>query len=318
MNRILAARTGKEHFCAFICASPNFIKDTRNIVLSDVIKKLQYSPFINEILLKKEMDKLDFLSELKVNEFSYKLKLTDSENDFKRVDLVLTFGGDGSILWANRYTNQSHSPLFITFNCGNIGFLSHFLLDDVDWILSLFDQNNNQEDFRIIDFPKIVCSIFKDGKLIGNLKAVNEITIHRNQEYFIQLDLSISDQPLITINADGIILSSELGSTAYNSSLNGPIIYPSSGTIILNSIAPFGINFRPIVLPKGLTIKAKIKDRSKNSCYSIVSDSNERILINEPGYEFQIFSSESEKISFLSKNHYFNSWCSKVKGVFNW
>lgn len=171
--------------------------------------------------------------------------------NFSQLDLFLFFGGDGTLLkTVNTYAPEIFSVPLFGINAGNLGFFSSANSDSIDHALSEIFSGNFSLDTRMI----LEGGIFS-GKEEGftqqkKMYALNECVIHHNKIARLRkIFASISNQPLTEYKADGLIISTPTGSTAYNLAAGGPIVAVQMDAFILTPLAPSGFSQRPIVIP---------------------------------------------------------------------
>ena len=171
-------------------------------------------------------------------------------NDFdKFADAVISFGGDGTMLSVARSLINSNIPI-MGFNVGKLGFLAEYSVDKIDESL----QNLIDGNFRIVD--RFVLESVIDGE---TLFALNDFVIEKkNSSRMITISTFTNDHLIADYRADGLIITTPTGSTAYSLSCNGPIIAPSTKVICLTPISPHTLNLRPVVIPDSNEIKCKI------------------------------------------------------------
>ncbi len=180
----------------------------------------------------------------------------------KTASFVIVVGGDGTILkCARKYTEQS-TPIF-GFNMGRLGFLAQAMPDEIEKVC----QKIKNGDFRIENRIMLESSNL-------NLLALNDIVI--KGETFSRtsrLNLFINDIKLCSYLADGLIISTPTGSSAYSLSAGGPIITPGLECFAIVPICPHTLNARPIIIPS--SEKIKITTTSKNSGFQVSFDGQE-------------------------------------------
>ncbi|ADI38515.1 putative inorganic polyphosphate/ATP-NAD kinase [Waddlia chondrophila 2032/99] len=163
-----------------------------------------------------------------------------SEIDPKKVDFSITLGGDGTILRAIHYFPELNAPI-LGINLGSLGFMADIPITEIYPSLQEVLKNNYQIQERIM----MEGSAFKDEKCL----AVNEITFHRAENSsLVDLAIHVDGIYLNTFAADGVIISTPCGSTAYSLAAGGPIITPELEAFALTPISPHTISNRPIVL----------------------------------------------------------------------
>ena len=184
-------------------------------------------------------------------------------NDFT-ADFVVCMGGDGTFLdVASRVANKE-IPI-IGINTGRLGFLASFSPDHIEeTIADIYDGNFNMERHSVLH---ISCD---EMELKDYPYALNEIAILKHDiSSMISIHTDINDEYLTTSQADGLIVGTPTGSTAYSLSVGGPIVVPQSDTISLTPVAPHSLNMRPIVLCDDSEISLRVESRSNSFLISL-------------------------------------------------
>ncbi len=173
----------------------------------------------------------------------------------REVDLLVSLGGDGTLLGLVRKSYGFDKPV-LGINAGNLGFLADIPIECVgDMVKRLLVGN-----YRIDDRMMIEGYIEHDG-VREEFYAFNDVVITRPTiAHMIKLDAFIDDDWFNTYRGDGLIISTPTGSTAYNLSLGGPIVYPLSKVFIMTPIAPHSLTQRPLVVPIDFTINLSSPD----------------------------------------------------------
>jgi len=204
------------------------------------------------------------------------------------IDLVITLGGDGTLLDMVTLIRDSGIPV-IGINFGRLGYLASVNKNDI--AAAIFAVVNKA---FTIDSRELIC-ICSDAEVFGTENfALNDITIHkRDDAAMITMHAYLNGEFLNTYWGDGIIISTATGSTAYSLSCGGPIIFPQSDTIVVTPISPHNLNVRPIVLPDSCTLTFEVETRSANyliSCDSrtAVIDTNMKFDIRKAGFKLNL------------------------------
>lgn len=186
------------------------------------------------------------------------------EGDNFTADLVISMGGDGTFLKAASRVGDKNIPI-LGINTGRLGFLADVLPQDMaETIEDIFSNNFTIEERTVLE---LFCN---DHKLSISPYALNEIAIlKRDSSSMISIRTSINDKYLTTYQADGLIIATPTGSTAYSLSVGGPIIVPQSRTIALTPVAPHSLNVRPIVICDDWEITLDVESRSHNFLVAI-------------------------------------------------
>lgn len=166
------------------------------------------------------------------------------------VDLLVSLGGDGTLLSVVR-RSYGHDKPVLGINAGNLGFLADIPIDCVDAMIDRLLLG----DYRIDDRMMIEGYIESENEK-KDFYAFNDVVITRpTVSHMVKLDAFINEDWFNTYRGDGLIISTPTGSTAYNLSLGGPIVYPLSKVFIMTPVAPHSLTQRPIVVPHDFTIK---------------------------------------------------------------
>ena len=183
-----------------------------------------------------------------------------------KVDALFSIGGDGTILESATKIHQSEIPI-VGINTGRMGFLSTLQITDTpDYLKALLNGEYNLDSRNLI-------TLVTDNHLFKEKNfALNELVIHKKDSTsMISIHTYLDDEFLCTYWADGLIISTPTGSTAYSMSCGGPITLPDANTFILNPIAPHNLNSRPLVIPNNKTITLRVEGRSKQFLVSLDS-----------------------------------------------
>src|SRR5574344_363594 len=185
------------------------------------------------------------------------------DNQFA-ADYVVCMGGDGTFLDVASRVADKEIPI-IGINTGRLGFLASFSPDHIEeTIADIYDGNFNTEAHSVLNLS---CA---EMELKGEPHALNEIAILKHAiSSMISIHTDINDEYLTTYQADGLILSTPTGSTAYSLSVGGPIIVTQSDTICLTPVAPHSLNMRPIVLCDNSEICLRVESRSNSFLISL-------------------------------------------------
>lgn len=182
-------------------------------------------------------------------------------------DLLISIGGDGTILRAITYVKDLNIPI-VGINTGRLGFLATIPMNTVEKALNeIFDGN-----YRISKRSLLAISI-DEGEAVFDLNfALNEITVSRkNTTSMISVETWLDDEYLTSYWADGLIVSTPTGSTGYSLSCGGPVIMPESDSLVLTPIAPHNLNARPLVISSNKIIKLKVSGREDEHLVSLDS-----------------------------------------------
>ncbi len=172
-------------------------------------------------------------------------------------DVLVTLGGDGTLISAVRRSHEFDIPVF-GIHAGRLGFLADVDLAELDDFIEKLVSKNYRIDNRAVLRAEI---INKNGST--KLVAFNDIVMTRSSvSKMIHLDAFVDGKPFNTYYGDGVIISTPTGSTAYNLSAGGPVLFPLTQVFALTPISPHSLTQRPVVLPGHFTIEIKTTDAS--------------------------------------------------------
>ena len=177
-------------------------------------------------------------------------------------DMLLSVGGDGTFLSASAIAAGLGVPV-VGVNLGRLGFLSENRPEDV--ARSLLDGS-----YKIEDRTMLEAVLHGEGLPEPKMTALNEITVHRSGAAMLGVDVSVDGVMLPTYWADGLVISTSSGSTAYSLSVGGPIVLPQSRVLIISPIAPHNLNIRPLVVPD--TARVELSMHSRDGRYTFTAD----------------------------------------------
>lgn len=197
-----------------------------------------------------------------------------TDNNFE-ADIVISMGGDGTFLKAASRVGNKQIPI-VGINTGHLGFLADISPEEIDTLINILYQEEYDIERRAVLSVRFFDST--TGKEIPSKNypfALNDVAILKHDiSSMIGIETYIGDTFLTTYQADGLIISTPTGSTAYNLSVGGPILEPLSGTFGLTPVAPHSLNVRPVVLRDDSCIHLKVRSRSHNFLVAIDGRSN--------------------------------------------
>lgn len=226
-----------------------FIGTIPNIELQIESKFLKIqSAGINEKLVFGEFDQLD--------------------NSF---DLFISIGGDGTILRAITYVRDLDIKI-VGINTGRLGFLATIQTSEIKNALTEIFEGN----YKVSERSLLAVEISPENENIAKTNfALNEITISRkNTTSMITVETHLNDEYLTSYWADGLILATPTGSTGYSLSCGGPVISPSTNSLVLTPIAPHNLNARPLIIPDDTSVKLHVDGREDQFLLSLDSRIN--------------------------------------------
>tara|TARA_B100000900_G_scaffold105480_1_gene87585 strand:- start:109 stop:987 length:879 start_codon:yes stop_codon:yes gene_type:complete len=274
-----------------------------NESVNDVVQSFFISKFSKEskfYVEKKLYDQLAFDGDLELTPFN-KSKDLDSS-----IDLLVSIGGDGTFLRTIEYVRDLNIPV-MGINTGNLGFLATIKKENLDQAVEkIYNKKFKVENRSVIKVNS------EEIGLPKNLfpYALNEISVVRKDTTsMINIKTSLDGNHLNSYWADGLIISTPTGSTGYSLSCGGPVISPSSGSLVLTPISPHNLNARPLVISDETKIELSVSGREEKHLLSIDSNiftvqNQTKITIEKPNFDF--------KIAHFSNNNFYKTLKEKL------
>ena len=217
-------------------------------------------------------------------------------------DMVLSVGGDGTFLSVSKLVADSGVPV-VGVNTGRVGFLSENRPEDVaEAILS--------GSYDIEDRTLLCADVLNaEGAVLETMSALNEITVHRSGPAVLGVDVVVDGKYLPTYWADGLVVSTSSGSTAYSLSVGGPIVLPQSKVLLISPIAPHNLNVRPLVVPD--TSEIGLRMQSRDGKFVFTADNLTRELPEEASIKVSVARFSLRRVQ-LNKSDFINALTEKL------
>lgn len=178
-----------------------------------------------------------------------------SEDLAANVDLILVLGGDGTMIAVARMLGDREVPV-LGVNYGGLGYLTEFRIEELYQALESILSGNFRLDRRVM----LDMELRRGGELITRNRVLNDVVINKSAlARIIEIETYLNQHFVNSFRADGLIISTPTGSTAYNLSAGGPVIFPSMNAVVITPICPFTLSNRPIVVPDEATIELLLK-----------------------------------------------------------
>lgn len=178
----------------------------------------------------------------------------------EHADVVLVLGGDGTMLGVSRLMAEKGIPI-LGINLGSLGFLTEFSKNDIARSIEGILTGNYRVEERIM----LETKIRRDSEIASEYTVLNDVVINKGAlARIIDLETSINGAYVTTFKADGLIISTPTGSTAYSLSAGGPILYPTISNVVVTPICSHTLNNRPIVLPDDFVIEVVLRTLSED------------------------------------------------------
>ena len=174
-------------------------------------------------------------------------------------DLIVVLGGDGTMISTARLVGDADT-LVLGINYGSLGYLTDFRIEEMFPALEAIFRGEYDIDRRVM----LHAEHWRDDEMLARGRVLNDVVINKTAlARIIQIEVSLNELFVNSFRADGLIVSTPTGSTAYNLSAGGPIIYPSMNAIVLTPICPFTLTNRPIVIPDDARIELKLQHENE-------------------------------------------------------
>lgn len=203
----------------------------------------------------------------------HKVEHSDGKTLSAGTDILMSVGGDGTFLAASKLAYETGTPI-VGVNLGHLGFLSENTPDAVAEALSGGHYN--------IQDRSMLCATIGNDRFM----ALNEVCVSRGDGPMLGVDVCVDGNALPTYWADGLMVSTPSGSTAYSLSVGGPIVMPSSKVLIIAPVAPHNLNVRPMIVPAESRIELRFQSRDRsvnlsvdNSLQKIGADSSVQVEV---------------------------------------
>lgn len=218
---------------------------------------------------------------------------TSIKNVSKKSDVILSIGGDGTVL-ASAYEAQFYNKPVVGINFGKLGFLTEFNINEIDELLTYLIENNYVIEERII--LEAVCK----GHKVEKLYAINDFVLDKGGwPKMIELTIKVGNEYVTTFTADGLIVATPTGSTGYSLSTGGPIVAPMTNVVTLNPIAPHSLTMRPLVIPSEKDITVTVNSLHKEVQ---VNCDGQRVFTFEPPLTVVIKKSKKKFLHIRKKD----------------
>ncbi|HEY6806822.1 MAG TPA: NAD(+)/NADH kinase [Pyrinomonadaceae bacterium] len=195
-----------------------------------------------------ELERVEHETGCSVNE-------VDPESLAESSDLIIVLGGDGTMIATARMIGDHEVPV-LGVNYGGLGYLAEFRIEELYTGLEAILSGNYKLDKRVM----LHVDLERTDSSITTNRVLNDVVINKSAlARIIEIDVYLNQQFVNSFRSDGLIISTPTGSTAYNLSAGGPVVYPSMNAIVITPICPFTLSNRPIVVPDDAVIELLLK-----------------------------------------------------------
>jgi NAD+ kinase len=187
------------------------------------------------------------------------IEQVDDERFAAESDLIVVLGGDGTMISTARLVGDSDA-LVLGINYGSLGYLTDFRIEEMFPALEAIFEGEYEIDRRVM----LHAEHWRSEEMLATGRVLNDVVINKAAlARIIEIEVSLNGLFVNSFRADGLIVSTPTGSTAYNLSAGGPIIYPSMNAVVLTPICPFTLTNRPIVVPDDAVIELKLEKENE-------------------------------------------------------
>lgn len=267
--------------------------DTRPII-RDIFVYLNHNHV--ELVIEEAFLKILYAEEILKKEYRTFSTYKDLDSSF---DLLISIGGDGTILRAITYVRNSGIPI-LGVNAGRLGFLAKVQKDNIELFLqSILDKNFTFSKRTLLSID----STPKNSEIKDINFALNEISVSRKDTTsMITVETYLNGEYLTSYWADGLIISTPTGSTGYSLSCGGPVLTPDVKSLVITPIAPHNLNARPLVIPDKTEIILKVSGREPQFLVSLdsrIATMNNETVLTIKKTQFKINMVEIQDETFL-------------------
>jgi NAD+ kinase len=227
----------------------------------------------------------------------------------RRVDLIVVLGGDGTLLGIARKVGRRETPI-LGINLGGLGFLTEASTSEAKQALERVLAGDYETDRRITLEAEVCRGSGRGAEVVQRLLAVNDVVFNKGPlGRMLQLEVTAEGERFCEYRADGLIISTPTGSTAYALSAGGPIVYPSLGVLVLAPICPHTLSNRPVVLPDSFEIEVRVTSSDHDS--TLIIDGQEPAQLSADDY-VRIRRGRYAVVLIRSAHPYFEIWRDKL------
>lgn len=267
--------------------------DTRPII-KDIFVYLNHNHV--ELVIEEAFLKILYAEEILKKEYKTFSTFKDLDSSF---DLLISIGGDGTILRAITYVRNSGIPI-LGINAGRLGFLAKVQKENIELFLqSILDKNYTFSKRTLLSID----SNPKNSEIKDLNFALNEISVSRKDTTsMITVETYLNGEYLTSYWADGLIISTPTGSTGYSLSCGGPVLTPDVKSLVITPIAPHNLNARPLVIPDKTEIILKVSGREPQFLVSLdsrIATMNNETVLTIKKAQFKINMVEIQDETFL-------------------
>jgi NAD+ kinase len=183
------------------------------------------------------------------------IEIVEPERLAASVELIVVLGGDGTMIATSRMMGDHDVPV-LGINYGTLGYLAEFRVEEMFEALESILAGGYRVDARV----RLAIDLIRGAEILMHSRALNDVVINKSAlARIIEIEARMDGHLISGFRADGLIVSTPTGSTAYNLSAGGPVVYPSMNALVITPICPFTLSDRPIVVPDNALIELRLR-----------------------------------------------------------
>lgn len=192
------------------------------------------------------------------------------------IDLVITVGGDGTVLLA-AWLFQQVSPPILPLYCGTLGFLTVYPARSFETAIKRTLEGGSRMNVRM---RMMAAVLSEDGKVLNRRTVLNDLVVDRGaSQHMAQLEIHGDGHYLTRVSGDGVVVATPTGSTAYSMSAGGSVTHPDVPGLLITPICPHSLSFRPLIVPDWIEIRLIISESNRSDCLWVSFDGRERLEV---------------------------------------
>jgi NAD+ kinase len=234
----------------------------------------------------------------------------DREDLALRADLIVVLGGDGTLLSIARLVGERETPI-LGINLGGLGFLTEITIEEAQATLARVLAGEYEVDRRITLEATVETHAAGARADRENFRALNDVVINKRAlGRMLELNVVAGGERFCSYRADGLIIATPTGSTAYALSAGGPIVFPSLDVVVLAPICPHTLSNRPVVLPDSFEIEVRLKTDDNGAMLAVDGQQTAPIASND---SLRVRRGKSPVVLVRSSHSYFEIWRNKLR-----
>lgn len=226
----------------------------------------------------------------KLNADTCDIETVDTVRFGSEADLIVVLGGDGTMISTARLVGN-REVLVLGVNYGSLGYLTDFRIEEMFPTLELIFDGNFEIDRRVM----LDAEHWREDEKLASGRVLNDVVINKAAlARIIEIEVRLNSLFVNSFRSDGLIVATPTGSTAYNLSAGGPIVYPSMNAVVLTPICPFTLTNRPIVIPDSAEIELKLQNENEGVVLTLdgqtgyTMEAHDRVVIRKSAMTFNL------------------------------